>query len=183
MNCKTHPTTPAVNTCQSCHCGICDSCCNATKDYGTFCIECALRDANQDIALSNRLIKRLIEKSIFLVLFWILGISLFFTGLSRSSLDSVLIGILICGLPTARVFWRIAEDKHDAFEARYGASYTITDNRIYKNQGFGLKFFYAATGLILGLVANPIKVVKNLFTIKSLKDNITRLNALIARWS
>lgn len=91
--------------------------------------------------------------------------------------------MLICGFPTARAFWKIAEDNHAAYEAKHGAGYTATDTGIYKNQGYGMKFFYAAIGLVLGLVANPIKTIKNIFTIKDLKENVSRLSVHNTKWS
>lgn len=183
MNCKKHPEQPAVNKCEVCGSGICSDCYNATKGYGTMCLDCACAEAKDDITAGKKLVKKLLTKSILLMIFWCIGISLFILGAVTKASTELIIGLLICGLPTAIAFWRKGADEHDAWEAKHGANYTITDSGIYKDQGYGTKFFYAAVGLILGLAANPFKVIKNIMMIKDLKESIPMLESSIARWA
>lgn len=77
MNCKFHPTAEAVTTCAICGAGMCSSCENGaffhTDDDKPICLECSLKEAEDDLSTYKPYQKALLVNGIIASIIWIIG--------------------------------------------------------------------------------------------------------------
>ncbi len=80
MNCKFHPTAEAVTTCATCGAGMCASCETGaffhTEDDKPLCLECSLKEAEDDLAAEKLYQKRLWRDGIIASIIWMAGVFL-----------------------------------------------------------------------------------------------------------
>ena len=120
MNCKLHPTKPAVTKCVKCGAGVCEDCARETESTGDFCVKCAYNETVQDIAFDEELKASFKRNSRLLLILWLIGLPLFIVGViiiattnNVIGLFLLLAGICISGIPTAIQYWKKGAKAHD----------------------------------------------------------------------
>lgn len=79
MNCKFHPEAEAVTTCAVCGAGMCSACdagafARLEKNEQPLCIECAFKEAEENVNSGERYLKIMKVKLIFATIFVVLSI-------------------------------------------------------------------------------------------------------------
>lgn len=94
MNCKFHPKAEAVTTCATCGAGMCSQCENGAffrvESGQPLCIECSLKEAEENVVFGERYLKRMKRKLVFATIFFVLAIISFVVGEE----GSIIVGII-----------------------------------------------------------------------------------------
>ncbi len=161
MNCMLHQERQAINTCEICNNGMCTECYEATEFYGRLCVQCALKKAREDKATTEQIMANTRDGMIGMAVIWLAGIITFIVGLAlkEPSAIAIIIGLLICGLSTAINFLKKA-----AFS------------------GLIVKILYFLVGLVAGLIANPVIIIKCAIYLKREKERMPLLDRAIEYW-
>ncbi|MCM1322221.1 MAG: hypothetical protein NC041_06830 [Bacteroides sp.] len=152
MNCKFHPTAEAVTTCANCGAGICSSCNKEaffkTKNGQPHCIECSLKEAEENVDSEKKFLKGIKRELIFSTIFFVLAILCFIPSIVEGKGDTagVLIGIL---------FWLLSGlIQTRGHENNKGSIKSI----IWSNTDQG-KFSFSK--IIFYIFAAPVMLIKN----------------------
>ena len=190
MQCKRHHNE-VVAICAECGAGVCDTCTEATaslhEECGTLCIPCYVREMNNAITWYETKRSKALKNIIISCVLYAMGAMMILLGMSESPANypMALVGVFFCGFYSAISGWKKAESAHDEYEYKHGASYTITDDGIYRNTGFFWKLLTAAIFTVIGVIATPINVIRNIIgrardqeTVESLIYEIERVKKI-----
>ncbi len=105
--------------------------------------------------------KKRLKRIIVSILLYLFGagciIGFFVDG--AQALMQIVVGIILCGFYTGLTWRKAAQDMHGENERTFGVEYTITENGVYREDGFWLKFVFFLIGVVLGVVITPIRVI------------------------
>lgn len=193
MNCTQHPNRDAVAQCNICGAGVCSECADATKalkdECGTLCPSCYKNKLTEAVEYSvkknKKTMKRIIINSlsyVFGLIFAIFSITEIIAG-KGDGVPMLIVSIIICGFYTGLTGHKIAKEQHEEYERTHGATYTITDSGVYKDNGFLSKLIFFLIGTVLGIIITPFSIIKNGLNYKSTKIAISELRNMIAKVS
>lgn len=155
MNCKFHPTAEAVTTCATCGAGMCSQC-----ETGAFfrmesgqplCIECSLKEAEENVVFGERYLKRMKRKLVFASIFFVLAIVLFIEG----ETGSFQVGILLWFLSGLVQTWGHEKDGGGIKSAIWSSS--NRDETVLSK-------------IIFYVFAAPVMLIRNFIRYPKLKD-------------
>ena len=158
MNCKFHPAAEAVTTCANCGAGMCSSC-----DTGAFfrlesgqplCIECAFKEAEENVYFGKKYLKKMKRKLIFASIFIVLSIILFIFG--KKSEECLIWGAIFWFLSGFIQTWRHEKDK--------GSIKSILWEGSHQEEGGSL-----ILKIIFYALAAPVMLIRNFREYPSLK--------------
>ncbi len=184
MKCKKHQRE-VVAMCTECNAGVCDICTDATSELrdtcGTLCIPCYIDKVKQSIEWYTQNRGKALKNIIVSCILYFFGVIMIIAGLADKTYPMALMGLFFCGFYSAISGWKKAEDAHNEYERKHGASYTITDDGVYRNDGFFGKLITAAIFTVFGVIITPIRVIKNFVSRAKDKKTIEELNMEIQR--
>lgn len=174
MNCKRHPSSPAVAQCKECGSYLCASCASLTQSaketFGTLCVDCykaELRDVTayyQD--KKNKSKTSLIASIVFFIIGAIaLLVGVIMTQATGSGNDETVFygfvaaigGYALMGLFPVIQEWRSAASDHEEYERRHGVTYHVTDTGdIKRDAGWGTILPRVAVKLLFGPLSSII---------------------------
>ena len=193
MNCSLHNNVPAVNTCSACGDGMCGSCMKQTQSYGKLCVPCAIDALHEDIAETKATRIKLIIKTVIMAIGWVIGVIIICFGIYAMKSDMqtsgdpsagivfIAVGALFAGLTVGIASWKNAKQAQREYEAEHGASYTVTDYGVYKDNHTFVKIFYFILGLVLGVIWNPIQIIINSVKADKMKKLIPQYESLLTQ--
>lgn len=173
MNCRNHPNVGATASCAECGKNICNDCTHMLAKE-PLCLDCYRRECYGYLEETKKASSKNKRSLVALIIFYIIGIILIIMGLTSGEDAGVLAlyGALCCGLPVGISGWKVAGKAHRDYESKHGASYTITDSGVYKDQGLGGKILMFVLGVCFGVIYTPIKIIKKIKAIGEYKEEI-----------
>lgn len=181
MKCAKHTDREAVAQCAECGAYICSECAEKTAELkehcGVLCVECYRKEIEgaRDFYVGDRKkkLRRIITSCVLYVVGLLAIISAFAIGAQGIELFwRVLIGLLFCGWDGAVAGWRKGEQAQEEYERKYGATYTVTDDGVYKEDGFFKKLIMSLIGMVIGVIVTPINVIRYAVGMKKDKVNV-----------
>ena len=184
MYCKRHQRG-IVAMCTECNSGVCDICADATsnlrEECGTLCIPCYIKELNGSIEYYQQQRKSLLNNILISCILYAIGAFMAITGIIDGTYAMAILGLFFCGFYTAIAGWKKAEQAHNDYEYKHGASYTVTDSGVYHNDGFWGKLIVAIFATILGVIVTPFRAIVNAIKRKNFKNLIEELEEEISR--
>ncbi len=186
MKCQRH-NKEVTALCNACNAGVCKTCTEATSAlhdiFGTLCIPCYIKALNTSLEDSQSKKSSLLKFIIINCILYSLGVFLAVAAFLDPSDFATDIGyaIFFCGIYNAFSGWKKAEQAHNEYEEEHGATYTVTEDGVYRKDGFFMKLIVAIISIPLGIIITPIRVVKNSFELKKTNQCIKQFKEEIAR--
>lgn len=184
MYCFKHPGRVAATTCRSCGSPVCAECAEKTaplrENYGVLCLDCARKETEEAIDFYRDKKKKSLKRLIISTILYVFGIATIIAGIAEGvdqAYVMLLVGVIMCGFYTGMTWRKAAQDSHDDYERKHGATYTVTDNGVYKEDGFWMKLIFFLIGVALGVVITPIRFFIDLFSARSTGKTIKELQA------
>ena len=184
MQCKRHKRE-VVAMCSECNAGVCEICADATsglrENYGTLCIPCYVSKVNESIEWYRQKRGKALKNIIISCILYFFGAMMIIMGLADKTYPMAFVGVFFCGFYSAISGWKKAEAAHDEYERKHGASYTITDDGVYRDTGLFGKILTTAIFTVFGVIVTPIRVIANFISRSKDKKTIDELNEEIER--
>ncbi len=132
----------------------------------------------EDIDYLKKQNKKRLTRIIISIILYIFGagIILAFFIDNDNAYMMIVVGVVLCGFYTGLTWGKAAKEIHEENERIFGESYTITDNGIYKDNGFGLKLVFFLIGVVFGIIVTPIRVIIDIVKYNSVKKHLKKEN-------
>ncbi len=179
MKCSKHKNSDAVASCTACHAGVCKVCADATmslrNECGTLCIPCYTNTLNSTIYWLRQTKTKTLILNIINLIFYIIGIVLFFIGQNQESAGMTVVGMLFAGVFSAIKGWFKEKADQEDYEQKHGERYKITESGIVKDTNLGFRLFMTFAYLAMGLFTTPFAIIKAFIEVFKLKNLIEDL--------
>lgn len=168
MFCARHPDRPAVAQCTQCGAFICAQCAEMTgakeTTSGILCTKCYEKKLLQCKEFLNKRYPKRLQKIILSIVFYIIGLLIVISSFATGEIGMFTIfGAILCGFYPALAGWDKGAKEHEEEERQYGARFHISSNgEIYRESGIGKQICYFIFGVIFGVVATPISIIREI---------------------
>lgn len=121
--------------------------------------------------------RKRLTRIIISIIAYFLGVIMIIVGLAEGTFQMVVVGVICCGIYTGLTWRKAAKEAHEEEERENGATYTVTEDGIYKNDGFWFKLIFFLIGVAIGTVITPIRVIIDIVNYCRTKKIIKGLQA------
>ena len=166
MKCAKHPNVDSVGQCSSCGAGICNECYEISESLrsncGPLCFECYETEVEHMKEHFGNSVSQKKKRLLSMIGWYIFGIVLLLVVgvFGDGGLYAIVAGVGFASWEFARMGWTRGEEAHAEEEEKHGVTYTVTENKIERNDGFFMKLLYAALYAVVGLIGTPIFCIK-----------------------